>query len=384
MKCLPIFSGLLLCSFVVGCSTSPSWSGLTSRFSRNRVDQDALVLDEESLSEGFQKSRGGLTAKGLKNPEATNLAFARWKEDMDQFAEAKRRYHEILTANPDCLQARLGIARIERETGRFTQCREILEAARRQHPENPAVALEMGRMYNDRKEWRHAVTAFRQATDLAPDDQTIRYELGLALTNAGQVDEGLSHLKFAVGDSAACYNVAYLLNQQGKTADAVNWIERALDSHPDERTRQMAGELLADMRVQSPALRNGGQPSHGRPGWQEEYVEPQIIAASPATSPSAEFRRPVPTSVPTRQAVWSARSAEAAVPAGYNVATTAATVPEAAGSTTLPQWSGPGGVQQTQQTQQSQWSRSSRSTVPTRPAGYTQPLAQPTEPPAWR
>lgn len=381
MKRLPISAALLLCTFAVGCSTTQSWSGLTSRFSRNRADQDALVLEEEALSEGFQKSQGGLTEKGLKNPEATNLAFARWKEDMDQFAEAKRRYHEILTANPDCLPARLGIARIERETGRYTQCREILEAARRQHPENPAVALEMGRMYNDRQEWRHAVTAFRQATDLAPDDQTIRYELGLALTNAGMVDEGLPHLRFAVGDSAACYNVAYLLNERGKTADAVNWVERALDSHPDERTRKMAGELLADMRVQNPSLRNGGQPPAGDPAWREEFVEPQIIAGSPAGQQPVNTMRPAHTPAPAQQSTWSARTAEPTVPAGYHVATATATVREPAGSSTPPQWSGPGMVQQTPQ---SQWSRSSRSTVPTRTVGYTQPQSQPTEPPAWR
>lgn len=374
-----VITGLLLCSFAVGCGTSQSWTGLTSRFSRRNAETDALVLNDEALSEGFQKSRGGLTKKGLKDPEGTNLAFARWKEDMDQFAEAKRRYHEILTANPDCLPARMGIARIERETGRYTQCREILEAAREQHPNDPSVALEMGRMYNDRKEWDAAVRAFSEASDLAPDDQTVRYELGLALVNSGRIGPGLAHLKYAVGDSAACYNVAYLLNERGKTEEAVNWVERALQSHPDERTRQMAGELLAKMRVPEPGFRSHGVPQSAIASRQSrDMAPPQIIAASPASHPSVE---PNSAGVARMSDGNGQPAVRSAAPSAnpYRMAssqTTAAAAP--------PQWSGPGGQQQPRVAQQSQWSRSTRSTVPVHAAGFTQPLPQPTDPPAWR
>ncbi len=413
MPRISMLTGILVCVFSVGCQSARPWDGLVSRFSGSDTEDDALVLEEEVLSEGFQKARGSFSSKGLRNPEATNLAFARWKEDMDQYAEAKRRYHEILTVNQDCLAARLGIARIERETGRFTQCREILEAAQRRHPDNPLVMLELGRMHSERQEWGAAVQAMAQAVEIAPEDQTLRYELGLALTRADRVQEGLPHLRFAVGESAAYYNVGYLQYSRGNINDAVTWIERAMRSHPDERTREMAGELLAEMQVPqlSPSGRalsqsaivasrapSGGTPTimaapsqrgsamhisrertaasvatpmtaSASPAYSVSNVAPTQQPAGPLTQPAGPLTQPSPPS-PTQQRGYAVTANAGTDHYSYN-----------AGAASPPQWSGP------TQPRQSQWSpstRSTRSQVPVHAAGFSQPLPQPSQPPEWR
>ncbi len=378
-----LLTGLLVCLFAAGCATTRSqFTDLSSRFSMSDPQSDPLVLDKETLSEGFQKALGRFASKGLKNPEATNLAFARWKEDMGQYAESKRRYHEILTANPDCLPARLGIAHIERETGRFDQCREILNAARKQHPNDPTVMLELGRMYNERQQWDDSVRSFTKAVELASDDQMVHYELGLALASANRMEEALLHLKFAVGDSAALYNIAFILHECGRSAEAVKWVERAMDAHPDGRTRQMAGELLAELSHDLPTAPAFSQTVTAAPASQETLSEPpEIRAAYTGPNRARRLRNTERDRIPTQPAVTT-RTYPAPALSGTVVRPESAVVAYKTTpmeNTAPPQWSGP-------------WNRQSGSTRPTqtqmpvRWTGYSRPTApsQMTVPPVWR
>ena len=379
------FTGLLICLFATGCaSTRSQFADLSSRFSTVELQSDPLVLGKKALSEGFQKAQGGLTAKGLKNPEATNLAFARWKEDMGQYAESKRRYQEILTANPDCLPARLGIAHIERETGRFDQCREILNAARKQHPNDPTVLLELGRMYNERQQWVDSVRSFTQAAELAPDDQMVRFELGLALANGNRVDESLLHLKYAVGESAALYNIAFLLHERGRPAEAVRWLEQALDAHPDERTRQMADELLAELSEDTPADPTFSKTDTAVAAAQETLSErPKILAVSADPNQAERLEKTRQERIPAQPAVSTRTDPAPGLP-GPVVAP--APAPNAMLQKTvlmqkagLPQWSGP-------RNRQSGPTHPIQTPMPVRSIGYSPPSAHPqrTVPVQWR
>lgn len=399
---LPLLIGLVFTSLAAGCGTmrpfdaltgrqtadqttvadasSRPWSGLASRFRKSDPESDALILDKQALSEGFQKSRGGLTTKGLRDPEATNLAFARWKEDVGQYAESKARYHEVLTANPNCLTARLGIARIERETGRYDQCHDILMAARKHHPNDPAVMLELGRMYNARERWDESIRSFTDAAQLAPDDLTVRYELGLALASVDRTQEAMPHLKFAVGESAAYYNIGFILSERGRAEEAVQWIERTMATHPNVRTRHMAMDLLAELESSLPASRGFTEPSSAVAASQGTPVShPQIRAASARPHTVTRFRTDSGQRVQAQPAV-ATRTFQApteAVSEPVSGLVTYNSVP--AGSVSPPQWSGP-------QTSQSQWTRSTRNDVFVQPTEYIQRAAgsEPTEPPQWR
>ncbi|MCH2211226.1 MAG: tetratricopeptide repeat protein [Fuerstiella sp.] len=376
-----LFIGLLVCSAVTGCGSMRSWKlpngrqtvglssteadtqpqrgGHVSWFGRSKSEpvKDSLVLDESSLSAGFKKSRGGFTSKGLKNPESTNLAFARWKEDMSQYSEAKTRYQEVLTVNPDCLAARLGIARVERETGRFEQCCDILTAAQEQYPQDPTVMLELGRTYNEREKWDQSIQAFSKAVDLAPEDQTVRYELGLALASADRMEQALPHLKFAVGDSAAYYNIGFILHERGRSAEALSWLERTMDSHPDKRTRHKAGELLAELDATldvGPAPDGEMDATTPVPGT-KSFDTTEIRAASGPSVPYAGFPEANRQSVRVQPAV-STQSSPVSSMAGTLSGAAAAYHPSAGlnspaynvppkAPTSPPQWSGPARMQ---------------------------------------
>jgi Flp pilus assembly protein TadD len=236
--------GLCLAAAVLALPAGCATGGVKGLFARSGTSGTA---EKNELSPEFRRAQ-----KMFKNTEGTMLAWARYQEDLGEYAEARKKYRELLIAYPDCTEASLGLARIERETGRWAQSQEILSALEAKEPENRRVKLEVGRLYVSREDWPEAIAAFKRAAELDPEDQECRYELGVALAKSGQFEAAVSHLTFAVGEPAAHYNIGYILHEQGRDADAIAWFRNALQSHPDEqteeRTRAILASLLEDQR----------------------------------------------------------------------------------------------------------------------------------------
>lgn len=98
-----------------------------------------------------------------------------------------------------------------------------------------------------------AVQSLTKAADLDHKNQSIRYQLGIALARSERFQEAKPHLAFAVGESAALYNIGYVLHESGRGDEAALWMRRALNAHPDQRTRSAATQLLAQLGSDTPA-----------------------------------------------------------------------------------------------------------------------------------
>ncbi|MEZ6124818.1 MAG: tetratricopeptide repeat protein [Planctomycetaceae bacterium] len=226
-----------------GCTTVQNIPGkMKSLVSPEKDTDDPLADVSGNVSDGYR-----IAKKELKSADDTLLKFARFREDMGDHSEALDRYREILKDNPDNIDARLGIARVEHKTGRDQEAEKILKATARKHPDNLQVWIEMGRIQGQLDQHSEAVASLSKAAELSPQSQVARYELGLALARSNRLDEALPHLRFAVGESAALYNVGYVLHESGRNAEATNWFARAMEAHPDERTRKAAGQMLAQL-----------------------------------------------------------------------------------------------------------------------------------------
>lgn len=230
-----------------GCSGSgfrDNWSGMMAG-NGFRQKQPAFLLDGEpaqEVSKEFKEAQ-----KLFKDPERVLLSYARMKEDHEEYAEARAKYREIITAYPKNVDACLGLARIEIATGRMEQAQRILVQLAEKHPKNSAVYIESGRMFSKLDQYPDAIRQFEKACELNPNDQNARYELGLAFIKLNQLDDAMSHLTFAVGESAAMYNIGYLLQEQGRLTEAAAWYRRALKAHPDEKTAHQAQQMLAKL-----------------------------------------------------------------------------------------------------------------------------------------
>ncbi len=230
---LMTLAGLTAVSGCAGDRLTAAWDRTTSFLTPGPA--------QEEVSPEFREAQK--TFK--KNTEKTLLAWARYQEDVGEYAEAKKKYHEIEIAYPNNVEASLGIARIELATGRSEEAERILKQLASKHPESVPVRLELGALYSSQEDWPGAIEAYTDACDLAPEDQGCRYELGVAYAKSGDLDQAFPHLKFSVGGPAAYYNIAYLLHEEGRDGESAEWLRKALSSHPDQKTSESARSLLA-------------------------------------------------------------------------------------------------------------------------------------------
>lgn len=233
----------------------------------------------QELSKEFREAQKEFT----KDPEGSLLAWARWQEDIGEYAESRKRYRELLIAYPDNVEAQLGLARIEVSCGRVKQAEDILLEVATKRPENAPVRLELGRLYTQQEEWDKAIAAFEAASAVNPEDQVCRYELGIAFARSHRFDLALSHLTYAVGESAAHYNIGYIMYEQGKTADAAEWFQNALQSHPDPRTAERTRAMLAQLTPKNTRDRSAG------PKYPSAEPSPEFLAARDRNNNANQF-----------------------------------------------------------------------------------------------
>ena len=236
-------------------------AALKKSFSRGKSEKDELSPEFITAQKTLKK-----------NPEKTLLAWARYQEDIGEYAEARRKYREMQIAYPENLEAHLGMARIEMLTGRSKQAEQILTDLVKDHPDSTAVRISIGQMYAQQEKFDEAIRAFEEACEIDPENQDCRYELGVAFARVGNYDQALSNLSFSVGEPAAHYNIGYILHEQGRDADAAEWFQNALSLHPDHQTADKSKAMLAKLNpeqvgrgvVTTPMVARKLQPNTGR------------------------------------------------------------------------------------------------------------------------
>lgn len=315
MKRQSLTTLLLVAAFgsSAGCASSGKSHFWAKPFASNRAATAEKVVEEESapvakkeesaiaaLKKSFSRSKSEkeelspefiAAQKTLKkNPEKTLLAWARYQEDIGEYAEARRKYRELQIAYPDNLEAHLGMARIEMLTGRSKQAEQILTDLVKEHPDSTAVRIAIGQMYAQQEKYDEAIQAFEEACEIDPENQDCRYELGVAFARVGKYDQALSNLSFSVGEPAAHYNIGYILHEQGRDADAAEWFQNALSLHPDHQTADKSKAMLAKLNpdqvgrgvVTTPMVARKLQPNIGRPTQSDSSTASMDRRSAPA------------------------------------------------------------------------------------------------------
>ncbi|MCA9048784.1 MAG: tetratricopeptide repeat protein [Planctomycetaceae bacterium] len=244
-------TALLLLVLPAGCAT---WEQMTASVrrapdrmramvSRDRRDtEDPLSVTDHKSSPEYQRAQ-----RELKQGDETMLKFAQWREDLGDLSEAGDRYRDILADNPNNLDARLGIARVEYKSGRVAEAEDILRSTAKKHPRSTQVWMEMAHINTEREQWGQAVQNLQKAAEIDPHNVTVQYELGLALARSDRMEESRSYLASSVGESAALYNIGFVLHQQKRDQEAAVWFRQALNTHPDERTRKLSNQMLTQL-----------------------------------------------------------------------------------------------------------------------------------------
>lgn len=172
-------------------------------------------------------------SKSLEKPERAFLSYAEWKADIGQIAEARTAYENVLSSNPKSVEALVGLANVEVKAGRTKEAENQYKQAVSLNPSNAKALHSLGQFYAGQKRIDEAIDMLGRAVAEEPTSPAYRFELGVALAKAGQVNEGLSHLALTVGEAEANYNIGYLLNEQGKSSQAMPYLRQAITLKPD-------------------------------------------------------------------------------------------------------------------------------------------------------
>ncbi|MBI2552083.1 hypothetical protein HYW17_02170 [Candidatus Uhrbacteria bacterium] len=151
---------------------------------------------------------------------------------------------ELSPADPSLL-VNLGIARAlearaapdsEKQKNEEEATKSLLRAAEIR-PNFPFAHLELARLYASLNKTDEAITAYRNAETLVPQDAALRYEVGLFLLQKDRQDEARAQLEAAIAISANFSNarwfLAQILEEEEDLSGALEQIRKVLELNPE-------------------------------------------------------------------------------------------------------------------------------------------------------
>ncbi len=269
---------------LLGACSAVGCNSLRTAASPQKAPETPVAKVSEKKSEEFQKA-----ASKLENPSAVFLAYARMQERQGMVAQARQSYGFVLREQPDSRDAMLGLARLDQLADRHQEAEQRFQQVAQLHRDDATAQEALGQFYASRQRWNEAIPVLRRAANLAPDATSIRYNLGVSLAHAGDVEAARSHFVSTVGRAAAHYNLGHILMEEGRFEASERELIAAIQANPElEEAQTLLGELRAQ-RGDTQIASGGRTPS---------LAIRQTAAAAPRhpTRPTAvrdaQYRRP--------------------------------------------------------------------------------------------
>jgi tetratricopeptide (TPR) repeat protein len=148
--------------------------------------------------------------------------------------DSKKAEEEFKTAQaiePDSEDVVLNLARLYAESGDLKQAAKVIENVS-PADRSPKMELALGGVYDQLKQSKDAIAAYRRANDMEPGDPRTLDALAEALLNDNQLDEALKQYKLLAGadpENAETYvHIGEIQRRQGKYEEALATIRTAL------------------------------------------------------------------------------------------------------------------------------------------------------------
>ncbi len=157
----------------------------------------------------------------------------------DEHEDALDCFELALAHAPDCVAARVGLARMLREAGETAAALEHIRHAVRIAPHDAAIHFESALAHSRGGDTPGAIAAYRRALELKPDWAAACANLGLMyLSQRGDPRCAQRYFERAVAldpsSVAAQANLGHALNEQGRTDEALAHYEKLIAGHPAE------------------------------------------------------------------------------------------------------------------------------------------------------
>jgi tetratricopeptide (TPR) repeat protein len=158
--------------------------------------------------------------------------------------QARKSYQHALSLDAKCLDARRGLARVWLLDGQFDRAVAEFTKATQIAPKDASVWYELGMCYNRQKQWRPALEALGRAVELDPDNRQYNTILGYTYARAGGYDQALACFERCGSEGKAHYNLARMLLHLNQEDLARQHLMTAVQREPNLAAAQ---QLLAEL-----------------------------------------------------------------------------------------------------------------------------------------
>jgi tetratricopeptide (TPR) repeat protein len=229
-----------------GSRTQPS--GMFASFSKSTAAATAALTGKKAI-EG-DDDPVSLNRMPKKLGADVYVGAARLMENQGKFAEAEDKYREALRASANDLNAMVGLARLYDRQGQSQKAIELYQKAGQVHSSSGLVFNDLGLCYRRQRQLEKSMAAFGKAVELVPDNAKYRNNYAAALVDAGKTKDAYEQLTATSSAAVAHYNLAYLLQQKGSKAEAIQHLQEATSLDP---ALTPAREMLAQLGAAPPA-----------------------------------------------------------------------------------------------------------------------------------
>jgi len=167
--------------------------------------------------------------------------------------DQKKAEEEFKTAQaiePDSEEVVLNLARLYAESGDIQGAAKAIEAVP-VADRSPKMELALGAAYDQLKQTKDAIAAYKRAADMDPGDAHVQDALGQALLNDNQLDEALKQFKQLAeadpDDPEALIHIGEIQRRQGKYDEALATVRAARKKAPESLEAGYNEGLLLDV-----------------------------------------------------------------------------------------------------------------------------------------
>jgi tetratricopeptide (TPR) repeat protein len=239
----------------------------------------AATTELDPISLGFKS--GPLTP-------ALYVSMAQMSDQGGNVPHARSLYQQALSIDPKNLDALLGLARLEDREGNLQAALQNYQQAVNNHPQDARAYNDLGLCHARSGQMQSSLQCLDQAVRLRPDKALYRNNIAKVLIEQNQFDAAMAHLGAVNEPAVANYNMAALLQERGRSEEAVLFLQRALAMKPQFTE---ASTLLASITGVSavPQVAMSTMPTQNLPAMSAPYGMAQIQVSAPiaGTAPMA-------------------------------------------------------------------------------------------------
>ncbi|NPA42984.1 MAG: tetratricopeptide repeat protein [Chlorobi bacterium] len=171
-----------------------------------------------------------------------------------ELREAVRWYARILEARPGDYDARLALARLYVQTGRYEEAERLFEQMLEEDPSDAEALKGLGDVYLYTDRYDSAIAYYRRAVEAAPDHIPFYFDLARAYAWAGRLDDAVAVYRTILQKddtyAEAWQGLGKMYWWKNKPVTALRYYRRALRWDPaSEEIRKEYEELLKETAV---------------------------------------------------------------------------------------------------------------------------------------